>query len=345
MSTDPVLDTIKAFSSQLLQSWEQVSSLTLSYDFDKILNVVLCGMGGSALGGRIVHSLTERSLHLPFEVVTGYHVPFYVGEQTLAILCSYSGSTEETLNAFHEAYEKRGQLFTITVGGKLAELAGEHQIPGYTINPEFNPSNQPRLALGYNVGSLLALFNKAGFLSISQEEFASAVHKAEGYAQEFSPEMPEESNEPKRMINTLTSKIPVLIASEHLVGSAHAFKNQLNETAKTFSALFDLPELNHHLLEGLSFPAEEKKHLHFVFIESDLYSDRVKKRYAITKDVLDKNGITHSSYKVRSMDTLSQVFELLTFGSFVQYYLALKNNAKMMEIPWVDYFKEEMAKE
>lgn len=342
---DPVLDTIHFFPSQLRESWKAVSALETAIDFSKILNVVICGMGGSALGGRIVHSLGADSLHIPVEVVSGYKVPFYVGEQTLVILSSYSGGTEETISAFHEAYEKRGQLFVITTGGLLSDLAHEHQIPTYIINPEFNPSNQPRLALGYAVGSLLALFAKAKFMVVLPEEFEMAVHKAEGYSSEFDVEMNEENNEAKQMAQKLGEKIPILVSSEHLLGATHAFKNQLNETAKTFSALFDLPELNHHLLEGLKFPKALNDQIQFVFLESELYSDRVKRRYSITKDVLDKQHIEHTTYKVRSMDKLSQALEVLTFGSFVQYYLALKNNVKMMEIPWVDYFKEQMGKE
>lgn len=343
--SDPVLDTVKFFSSQLTESYNSVSELKTTIDFSSILNIVICGMGGSALGGRIVHSLCADTLHLPVEVVSGYHVPYYVGEKTLVILSSYSGTTEETINAFHEAYEKRGQLFVITTGGPLEELANEHQIPLYKINPEFNPSKQPRLALGYAVGSLLALFSTAQFISLTKGDFDAAVHKVESYTTEFSEDMPEENNEAKKMSSLLGSKIPVLVASEHLYGSTHAFKNQLNETAKTFSAIFDLPELNHHLLEGLKFPTDLKNHIQFVFVESDLYTERVKKRYGITKEVLTKQGIEYVSYKARSLDKLSQVLELLTFGSFVQYYLAVKNNVKMMEIPWVDYFKEQMGKE
>ncbi len=342
---DPVLDTIHFFPSQLRESWKAVSELETAIDFSKILNVVICGMGGSALGGRIVHSLGAESLHVPVEVVSGYHVPFYVGEQTLVVLSSYSGGTEETISAFHEAYEKRGQLIVITTGGLLSDLAAEHQIPTYHIDPQFNPSNQPRLALGYAVGSLLSLFSRAGFTSISAAQFEEAIKKAESYAVEFDAEMPTESNEAKKMAASLGVEIPILVASEHLLGSVHAFKNQLNETAKTFSALFELPELNHHLLEGLQFPHDLANDIQFVFFESELYSDRVKKRYAITKEVLKKQRIDSLVYKVRSLDKLSQVLEVLTFGSFVQYYLALKNNVKMMEIPWVDYFKTEMGKE
>ncbi len=342
---DPVLDTIHFFPDQLRSSWTAVTSLQTSIDFSTILNVVVCGMGGSALGGRIVHALSADSLHVPIEVVSGYHVPFYVGEQTLVILSSYSGTTEETLNAFHEAYEKRAQLFVITTGGPLLDLANEHQIPVYKINPEFNPSNQPRLALGYAVGSLIALFNKAGYLSITQDQFESAIQKAVNYSHEFDSETLDENNEAKKITNVLGAKIPVLIASEHLFGAVYAFKNQLNETAKTFSAIYDLPELNHHLLEGLQFPTDLKDHIQFVFFESELYSDRVKKRYGITEEVLNKQGIEYVKYNVRSMDKLSQVLEVLTFGSFVQYYLAVKNNVKMMEIPWVDYFKEQMGKD
>lgn len=343
--SDPVLETITQFTSQLTDSWESVNKMEININFNEILNIVVCGMGGSALGARVVHSLYSDKLHIPMEIVNGYHVPFYVGEKTLVIASSYSGTTEETISSFHEANEKKAQIFTITTGGTLAGISEDNNKDRYIFNPKFNPSNQPRLALGYSVGSLLALLRRGGFLEITDDEFSNAIKKAENYASEFDPNIDIENNEAKKMTDSLNGKIPILVPSEHLTGSVYAFKNQINETAKTFSDIFAISEMNHHLLEGLSFPKEGLKNLKFVFFGSDLYSQRIQKRFEITKEVVEKRGIEQTQYKAHSMDKLSQVFEVLTFGSFVQYYLAKNNNAQMMEIPWVDYFKEKMGKE
>lgn len=342
---DTVLSSLVSLPDQVLSSWREVKKTNIEYNTSNILNIVLCGMGGSALGGRLVKSLMNDKLKLPFEVVTGYHIPFYVGEKTLVILCSYSGSTEEIVSCLHETRDKNGKAFVIATGGTLLGLAEDLRLPHYKIDPSLNPSKQPRLAVGYMVGGLLSLLSSGGFIDVTEEEVTKSIEKCKVYASEFMPEAHEEVNVAKKIASELSSFIPILVSAEHMFGATHTFKNQLNETAKTFSASFDLPELNHHLLEGLSFPVEGIPALKFFFVESDLYSERVRRRFEVTKEVLTKRGIAFTSYKLHSEDKLSQTLELLTLGSFVQYYLAKHNRVNMTDIPWVDYLKEQMGKE
>ncbi|MGB6882086.1 MAG: SIS domain-containing protein, partial [Microgenomates group bacterium] len=108
------------------------------------------------------------------------------------------------------------------------------------------------------------------------------------------------------------------------------------------SNLFDLPELNHHLMEGLKLPPKAKEVLHFLFFESKLYTDRVFKRYSITQEVVEKNSVEHSVYSVRSETKPEQVFELLALSSFVTFYLAVLSGTDPSPIPWVDYFKAKL---
>ena len=141
-----------------------------------------------------------------------------------------------------------------------------------------------------------------------------------------------------------TIKVIILIASGHLVGVTHAFKNQLNENSKAFSVLFDLPELNHHLLEGLRFPIRTRGLFHFVIIKSDLYKKDILKRIKLTDDVIEKNGFECTIYPMMTETKLLQIFETVVFGSFVSFYLAMLYGINPSEIPWVDYFKEELKK-
>ena len=159
---------------------------------------------------------------------------------------------------------------------------------------------------------------------------------------EFDVDIPENSNLAKSIALKIKDTIPILVASEHLLGSAHSFKNQINETAKSFSSLFDIPELNHHLMEGLKYPAKAKELLNFLFIESNLYSPNVVKRYPITMDVVEKNSINYLKYTATLETKLMQAFEIMILGSFVSFYLALLNGADPKSIPWVDYFKEKL---
>lgn len=334
-----VYEGIKLLPEQIRDAWESVSKINLPKSFDNLENATLLGMGGSALGGRMVKALFEKSLRAPFEICTQIYSPNYVSSKTLVIASSYSGNTEETITATLDAVKKGGQIFVLATGGKLADTKNEHNLEGLIFNPKYNPSNQPRLATGYSLGSILALLAKLNFISITESELDEALKEMTRFSLGLS-DYEDHQNIAVSFAKNIKNSAPILVASEHLLGGAHTFKNQLNETAKTFSVLFDLPELNHHLMEGLKHPAQIKEFIKFIFFESDLYSQRIAIRYPITKEVVEKNNVSALSYKLRGTTKLAQQFELLIFSSYVQFYLGRLYQEDPTQIPWVDYFKE-----
>jgi glucose/mannose-6-phosphate isomerase len=329
-----VLDTINLYPQQIKQAWEEVDSLIIPEEYKSIKNIVFCGMGGSALGARVVDSLLINELNIPFEIFTEYQIPAYANENTLVIVSSYSGGTEETLHCATSALNKGCKIFGITTGGKLGELLKEKNLPSYIFNPKYNPSSQPRMALGYSISSILSLLKKLKLIEITNEKINTSI--------EFMRNV-KNINDVEIYSQELYEKIPILIAAEHLKGISHAFKNQLNENAKTFTLLFDIPELNHHLMEGLANPKQAKNILHFLFFESDLYSEKIQKRFPLTKNVVEKNDISSSIYKLKGLTKLDQIFEILNLGSLISLELAKKYSVDIMSIPWVDYFKKQLS--
>lgn len=343
LDKENILGSIEKLPDQVEQAWNDIKTNNVPQTCYLAQNVVVAGMGGSALGARIVDSLVPDRTRVPIEVFTQYHIPNYVSRKTLVIISSYSGNTEETISTFHEALKREAQVFVITTGGKLKRLAERHGVSTYIINPLHNPSKQPRMALGYSITATIGLLAKCGFVTISDDDVVELVSVMRQFSQEFAVNQDEGNNLAKITARRLYQRMPILVASEHLVGSAHAFSNQLNETAKTFSSIFDIPELNHHLLEGLKNPPRAKHLLHFFFFESELYSKRVQLRYPITQEVLKKNTISYSSYHLRSVKKLHQIFELLSFGSYIQFYLAILYGINPAPIPMVDFFKDRLA--
>jgi glucose/mannose-6-phosphate isomerase len=300
-------------------------------------------MGGSALGGRIVDALTNSIIRAPFEISTEYKIPNYVGSETLLILSSYSGNTAETICAASEGLRKGAKIIIVATGGKLAEFAKDNNLPCYIYEAKENPSGQPRMALGYSITATIAILNKLNFISITEIEIHSIIKLMGEKCNEYSEENESTKNLAKSIAVKIKGHIPVLVASEHLVGSIHAFKNQLNENAKTFGLSFDIPELNHHLMEGLRFPPQLKDNLLFIFIESDLYSGEIHKRYPLTMDVVNKNEIKTINLKLTGKTKLEQIYELLVLGSFVSFYIAVLYGIDPTPIPWVDYFKSKLS--
>ena len=118
-----VADTIRAYPLQLKQAWEEIDRLYIPNEYKNVDNVVVSGMGGSALGARIIDSYIVDKIRLPIEIFTEYHLPNYVNQNTLVISYSYSGNTEETINATYEALKRKAKIIIVTTGGELAELA------------------------------------------------------------------------------------------------------------------------------------------------------------------------------------------------------------------------------
>lgn len=338
-----VADTIRAYPHQLSQVWDQVNSLYIPNDYKEVDRIVFCGMGGSALGARMADSLLMDKLRVPLEIFNGYDIPSYTNDKTLVVLSSYSGSTEEILECAHKALQTNAKIIGMSAGGKLAEILHEHKKPILVFDPIHNPSEQPRFGIGYAVGSVLALIGKLGFATISESELAEAQSVMHEMSTEFHENNSTGHNLAYEYARKLKGKIPVLVSAEHLYGSTYVVKNQLNESAKTFALLFEIPELNHHLMEGLKNPTKMTDLLTFVFFDSKLYRDRVSKRFPLTSDVVEKNNISHITYTCRAKSKFAQSFEVLFFGSMVVYFLTREYDIDPMIIPWVDYFKEKLA--
>lgn len=330
-----VLGSVEALPDQCLDAWDKSQNISVPDSYKKIDNVVMCGMGGSGLGARVIESVYSQELKVPLVRVNGYDLPGFTNERTLVFCSSYSGSTEETIENVNQAIKKRSKWVAIGTGGKLLDLAKQYNAPFYQIEPTFNPSNQPRMAIGYSVVGQLALASKLGIIAVSREQIQEAVTAMKNIQRE---------NRAKLLAYEMKGKIIAYIAAEHLVGAMHTVNNQLNENAKNFSADFQIPELNHHLMEGLKHPTANGQNLLAVFVDSELYSDRIQKRFINTKKVVEKNGVKTFSITLSSKSKLSQAFELIQDGAYANLYLSVLYGQNPAPIPWVDWFKEQMSK-
>lgn len=340
-----IRDSIIQLANQCRQAWTEMQKLKIAKDyFAGCDRVVLCGMGASALGIDIVKSLYLDTLPTPIEIVRDYHIPAYVNNKTLVIISSYSGSTEEPLSCLAEAKNRGAKLFGIASGGKLAEIFQSANLPAYIFDPQYNPSNQPRMGLGYSIFAQFGLMARLGLIKLSQETVDGVFAVIDAKNQSLKIDIPQNSNPAKMIAGSLVGKIPVVVAAEHLSGNAHALANQIHENAKTLAAYFLLPEANHHFLEGLTHPQNADQTVAFVFLESNLYAAPLKKRLEITKKLVEKRGIAQLSFWAGSDDKVVQAFETLTFASWLSFYLAMANNIDPGPIPNVDFFKQEMAK-
>ncbi|OGV92419.1 hypothetical protein A3B57_00785, partial [Microgenomates group bacterium RIFCSPLOWO2_01_FULL_47_10] len=275
--------------------------------------------------------------------VNEYELPQWADENTLVICSSFSGTTEETIENAKLAEAKGCKWMAISTGEALNDYAVACGVPHYKINPVHNPSRQPRMANGYSVIGQLILVAKTGLIDFDKSVVDHIVTAMKHVQSENNVSVPVSDNPAKKMAQAIFEKNLVYVSARHMTGAAHSVKNQSNENAKTFSTIFEIPELNHHLMEGLKHPSSNKKDLVFIFIESDLYPDRISQRFEITKDVVRQNDVSTVSWKGQSADVLSQEFEFLQFAGYVNLYLSILYHQDPAPIPWVDYFKTKLG--
>lgn len=331
-----VSGSLKSFPAQCRQVINDIASQEIPLSCLTAQNVVISGMGGSALGGRVIASLERQVLRVPIAISTEYHLPNYVNDKSLVVISSYSGNTRETIASLAEAQARGAQIFIITGGGKLAEMITSQHLPGFVFSTENNPSGQPRMGLGYNILSLTSLLARCQFISLPENlnllpQFLTDQQVASDSAW-------------KSLAEKIAGKLPILVASEHLKGAVHCFKNQLNENSKTFSAMFDFPELSHHLLEGLSFPKSNPENLIFLLFESNKYHPEIVKSYPVVEQILTRQKIPWIKVPVNGSSKFFEVMDLIQAGGFTALYLADVLGIDPGPIPWVDWYKDEIRK-
>ena len=339
-----MLGSIELLGSQVEEVLTQAKKVKIPLAYKKVGNLVVLGMGGSALGAHLIKSVFFKNLKIPVEIINGYEAPGFVNEKSLVIASSYSGSTEEVVNSVADARKKKAKILVICSGGKLADWAKKNKIPVLIFTTNNNPCGSPRMGLGYSIFGQIALLANVGLIKLSFSEIKNSLQTIAKYNALFGVDNLEAKNLAKQLTESLFGKSVWYAASQHLSGNAHIAANQMNENAKRFAGYFIMPELNHHLMEGMIYPESNKNNIKMILLESALYDKRVQKRYEITKQILDKNGIGHSSYVVQEKSRLLQACEVLILGSYISFYSAMLQGIDPTAIPFVDFFKAELKK-
>lgn len=322
-------------NEQAKAAWEQVKALDIKPIKGGVKSVIFCGMGASIYGALVLKALKGETLPFPIEIVSDYHIPTYVDKDTLVVLTSYSGTTEEVLSCAQEAKSKGAHMLVLTKGGPLADFARENSLPAYIFDGKLNLSSTPRLGNGYTVIGLLGLFNKLGIVEINEEDMQGAFAYIDNQLERIKAQAMKDSE-------ILENQVPIVFAAEHLSGNGQILRNQFNETSKAFSAFYLVPDLNHHLMEGLQFPTDAK--LYFVVLNSNNYSAKIKKRMQLTIDVVKQNKRPVLEYMASGANIYQDFLEVLTYGSWLTLFLGLRYDQNPAINPWVDWFKAELAK-
>src|SRR5713101_3590307 len=339
-AADPgdMLGRIKELAQQIRDAWATLGKAALPPAYGDVRNITVAGMGGSAIGGDLAAALLADELKVPMTVHRDYGLPAYVGRDSLVIVSSYSGNTEETLSSFEEARKRGAKVLALTTGGKIAELARASNYPIVT----FSYKAQPRAALGYSLGLVLGVLTKLGFardLSDDIEAALSDLAKLEERVHEGA-----RTNDAKKLAIELFGRVPFVYGAGVMGVMARRAKGQWNENAKNWAAFDVMPELNHNAVVGFPHPPISKEALTVLLLRSDRDNPRHKLRFEVTRELLDRARIPHKTLQFAGRNMLSEVLQMVLFTDYVSFYVALLNGADPSPVKSIDYLKDRLAK-
>ncbi len=331
---------IAELPDQVLRAWDLVGDLSLPAEYRTFRNVVVLGMGGSAIGADLVRSLLEHSSPVPIQVVRDYRCPAYVGPDTLVVASSYSGNTEETLAALDEALAAGAHCVAVGTGGKLELKAKEAKIP-YV---RFQYRASPRAAIGYSFTLIAGVLSAAGLAPFSVAELYGAAETMRTWQAELNPDVPEDRNAAKQMARRLFGRVLVVYGAGVLSEVARRWKGQVNENSKAWAFLEAMPELNHNAVLGYSHPSRDEQKQTVIMLRSKLDHPRIAVRYDVTATLLEQHGIPCEMVWARGDTAVAQVLSAIHFGDYVSLYLAYLYESDPTPVGSIDYLKDRLAK-
>ncbi|HEY8648177.1 MAG TPA: bifunctional phosphoglucose/phosphomannose isomerase, partial [Candidatus Limnocylindria bacterium] len=333
-----MLTKIKDLPMQVRDAWKIVQAATLPPAYGDVRNITILGMGGSAIGGEFAGALLADELKVPLNVHRDYGIPGYVSRDSLVIVSSFSGNTEETLSGFDEAKKRGAKILAITTGGKVAEEAKALRLPLIT----FAYRAQPRAALGYSMTLVLGVLGKLGFARDMGKEIEQAltdVAKLEERVHEGA-----RTNDAKKLAAELYGRIPVVFGAGAMGVMARRVKDQWNENAKNWAHYDVMSELNHNAVVGFPHPPIARDAQTVLLLRSRRDNPRHQVRFEVTKELLDRAQIPHKDLQFDGESLLSEILQMTYFTDYVSFYVALLNGADPSPVASIDYLKDRLAK-
>ncbi len=333
------LGEIENLPGQLDEAYKRGLDLILP-DWQGIQRVLIAGMGGSAIGADLLAAYAAPLAQVNIHVQRNYSLPAWAqGPETLIVASSHSGNTEETLAAFEQSNKLQCHLLALCTGGKLAERAQEARVPLWT----FAHAGQPRAAVGFSFGMLLALVARLGLLPDPGKELTSAISAMRKQQTELQARVPVVHNLAKRLAGQLMGRWVMVFGADILEPVARRWKTQLNELAKAWAQFELLPEADHNALAGLKQPEASLASAMALFLRAPSYHPRNLLRAELTKQAYMLEGVNSDFVDAQGDSSLAHMWTALHLGDYVAYYLAMLYDIDPTPIPAREGVKQQLA--
>lgn len=313
-------------------------SKNITIRYKKPKNIIIAGMGGSAIGGEILKDWLQNRLPTPIQVCREYRLPAYADRDTLVFAVSYSGNTEETLSAFLDAVKRGCMILAVTSGGRMLSFTGKMGIPHVTI-----PGGMaPRAAIAYLFFPLPILMEKMGVLQNINEELEEAIEILEELSRETAPQVAAENNPSKKLALELNGTVPVVYGFRQYSAIAHRLKAQFNENTKIPCKQDVFPELNHNEVVGWDAPETLTKQFTVVLIRDRDEPPEIKHRIEATKLLALKKTKKILEIHARGKHPLAKMLSAMYIGDFTSIYLAILQGTDPTPVETIAKIKKEL---
>ena len=327
---DPMYKLIEGFPRQMKEAIALGNASTIQLAMQPKL-VVITGLGGSGIGGKIISQLVSGIAEIPVLANNDYFLPNCVNAESLVVICSYSGNTEETLNAMDEARLKGASIFCITSGGKVLENAVAWGCPHIVI-PGGEP---PRSQFGYPSVLLIFLMKALGILG---EE---AIRQLNASVELLEKETPSMVLLAKRISSKISRRVPIIYAESSYEGVAIRWRQQFNENAKMLCCHSVVPEMNHNELVGWA-GGDDRFAALILRNQDDFIKNKI--RVDISQQIMSKKSDMVMELMSKGDSRIERMYYLVHLGDWISYYLAMEREVDPIVIDEIDLLKSELSK-
>jgi len=333
-----MLSQIEALPDQLQSAWE-LGSRQILPRWETIQHVVIAGVGGSAIAADLLQAYVRPMCRVPLVIHRDYDLPAWAhGTDTLVITSSHSGNTEETLSAFERARSSGCRILAVSTGGELSERARHTGAPVW----HFEHGGQPRSAVGYSFGLLLAALHRLDLIPSPAAELEDALASMRLQQASLRAAVPDYHNPAKRMAGQMVNRWVSIIGAEMLAPVARRWKGQISEVAKAWGQFEDLPEADHNSLAGIYQPEALLTQMVVIFLRAPNLHPRNRLRVDLTKKTFMLQGIGTDFIDAAGSTRLANQWTCLHYGDYVSYYLAMAYKVDPTPIEAIQSFKREM---
>jgi glucose/mannose-6-phosphate isomerase len=326
---------IDGFTLQLKEAIEIGKSFVKTASGNEINKVIISGLGGSGIGGNIANAIVEKEALVPILINKTYTLPHYTDENTLVILSSFSGETEETISVMKQALQSKAEIVCVSSGGKMLELARKNQLNFIQIPDKIK---SPRACLGYSFVQLLYILKEYEIISDSFEQDLTEAIELLDFEKESIQDLGQS------LANKFHNKLPILYSDTRMGAIITRAQQQMNENSKQICHTNVFPEMNHNELVGWGYPDNILGNAEVVLLYSDYDEERVKHRFRICKNIFEEHaaGITELMPKGKSF--IEQSMYYVYVFDWVSFYLAENNEVDPFPVKSIDFLKNELAK-